>query len=66
MLERLAARGDSWGEFIGLLANFRLDEEERKAREKKRNMKPIMPPPGLLRQIQKEKAKAKPNAEQQG
>ena len=55
MAARLRARGDSWGEFVELLAHFKLDEEDRKRAEKAKHQKPILPPPNMVR-------KAKPEA----
>lgn len=58
MRDRLAARGDAWGEFVNLLANYRIDEEDRKKAEKTKHMKPIMPPPNMRKKGEgKEKKK---------
>lgn len=48
MRERLRARGNSWGEFVELLANTQLDELERKARENKGKGPPLQPPKALI------------------
>jgi hypothetical protein len=57
MLDRLSVRGDSWGEFIKLLAHFRVDEEERKAKEKQKAMRPILPPPHAVPKGDRKKQK---------
>ena len=59
MADRLRARGDSWGEFVELLANMRIDEEDRKAKERASAMKPILPPPHAVRKEEKGKPKPK-------
>lgn len=47
MAERLRARGNSWEEFMELLAHFRLEDRERKAKDKKPDGAPLQIPAGL-------------------
>lgn len=68
-MDRLKARGQPQAEFIELLAHFRLDERERKEekqkQQQKQNMKPILPPPGLLKQIEKGQREKEQKAKEQ-
>lgn len=62
MADRLRARGDSWGEFVELLGNFRLDERERKEREKKPKGPPIRMPPNAVPKGERKKKHTTPEA----
>lgn len=55
MRARLCARGRGWEEFVELLANYRLDEEERKAADGKPKGRPLQMPAALRRQTPEKK-----------
>ena len=63
MRDRLSARGDSWGEFIRLLAHMRIDTEDKKKKEKAKSQAPILPPPAVLAEWEKRRAQLTKPAE---